>query len=146
MSRRSVKNSLSELLTATPGVLAVYPYMPRSQMGLKFPSIIVTINGSDDEPRAVGSPGRRLIKYHVSLYIQHLDHDPDEQSAQLRFDDMLDSVDAQLRSDKTLGGTVLYSAHDSIVTEVFDPQIAGQGISVIYRAMKNFDVCVEIMA
>lgn len=112
---------------------------------MQFPSIVVTIGNQAEKVYAMGNPGRRHIRYEVTLFIQTIDPNPNEQASQDSFDDFVDAIDTQLRSDKTLGGTVLYSAQDKIDTEVFGPEVAGQGVSILLRAMKTFDVVLEII-
>lgn len=144
MSRTVVKQALKTVLSGVSGVKAVYTSLPRNQQG-QFPSIVITLEKTHERAVTMGNPGKRHITYTASLYIQTIDPDPNEQASQQRFDDLLDAIDDALRSNKDLGGAVLASAWEYIDTDVLEPQLAGQGMNIILRAIKTFDVKIEIM-
>lgn len=144
MSRQSVKQSLQTVLQSVPGIKTVYTYLPRNQQGMIFPSIVITLEKTNEKVVTMGNPGRRHIDFTVKLYIQSVDPNPVESTSQANFDILLDSIDTTLRSNKDLNGTVLKSAWEYIDTDVFTPQLAGQGAAILMRAIKTFDVTIEI--
>ncbi|WP_407310520.1 hypothetical protein [Desulfosporosinus sp. SB140] len=144
MSTKSVKLSIQAILQGVAGVKSVYTYLPRVQQGSLFPSIVITLEKVHEKVASMGNPGRRQIHYVASLYIQTIDPDPNGQALQDRFDDMLDAIDVTLRANKDLGGTVLKSAYESIDTDSFLPQEVAGSASMLMRAIKTFDVTVEI--
>lgn len=146
MSRTSIRQSLQSVLATVPGIKTVYTNIPRNQQGMVFPSVVIQFEKSHEKVVTMGNPGRRRITYSVSLYIQTIDSNPDEMVSQQSFEDLLDAIDTTLRSNKDLNGTVLASAWTYIDTTVFEPQLAGQGYALILRALKTFDIEVEIVA
>jgi hypothetical protein len=145
-SRKQIKQALKTVLQGVPGVKSVYTNLPRNQQGMDFPSIVIQIEKSHEKAVSMGNPGRRQTHYTVTLYIQTIDPDPNEQASQERFDDLLDAIDDVLRANKDLNGTVLQSAWSYIDTDVLTPQLAGQGMAILMRAIKTFEVTTEIVA
>lgn len=146
MSRTSIKQSLQTVLQGVSGVKSVYTHLPRNQQGMNFPSIVIMVEKTKEKAVTMGNPGRRRIVYTATLYIQTIDQNPDADASQQAFDDLLDAIDTALRANKDLNGTVLASAWEFIDTELFAPQFPGQGTGLLLRAIKDFDVWVEIVA
>ncbi|UJF36632.1 hypothetical protein [Paenibacillus hexagrammi] len=142
-SRKDIKNAVKAVIGTVPGIKAVYTNMPRQQQ--VFPAVVIAFDKVHEKAATLGNPSRRHITYTVTLYIQSIDANPNEQAAQEEFDDMLDLIDEALRSNKDLDGAALKSAYEYIDTDAFEPQIAGQGQALILRAVKTFTVLVEIM-
>lgn len=143
MSRTTIKQSIKTILSGVSGINSVYTNLPRQQA--QFPSVVITMEKAHEEAVTKGDPGRRWIHYTITLYIQSIDANPDEIASQQAFEDLLDAMDVALRANKTLGGTVLMSAWKYIDTDIFQPQIAGNGQAITMRAIKTFDVVTEIV-
>lgn len=142
-TRTGIKNAVKLVLETVPGIKAVHTNLPRQQKD--FPAVVLALEKVHEKSVTMGNPSRRQINYSVTLYIQSIDANPDEQTAQQQFDELLDEIDVALRANKDLNGEVLKSAQDHIDTDSFEPQIAGQGLSLILRAVKTFTVTVEIV-
>jgi hypothetical protein len=150
MSRTAVKQALKTVLQSVTGIKTVYTNLPRQQPPNAFPSVVITMEKAHEEAVTKGDPGRRWIHYTVTLYIQSIDANPDEIASQQAFEDLLDAIDTALRANKQLtgytgDGQMLMSAWKYIDTDIFQPQIAGNGQAVTMRAIKTFDVVVEII-
>lgn len=141
-TRKAIKLSLKTLLSGVTGVKSVFTYYPREQRD--FPAIVIALEKTTEKVHTMGNPSRRRIGYNVTLYIQAIDPNPSESVSSDSFDDLLDAIDTALRSDKTLGGTVLESAQDYIDTDVMTATTAGQGAAMTYRAIKDFSIVTEI--
>ena len=140
--RTTIKTALVNTLKATPGVSMVFPSKPREERAQQFPALYIAIEKTNDT-RVFA---KRHITFTVTVYVNVIDPDPNEMAAQQRFDDLLDAIDAQLRSDPTLGGAVLHAAEKYIDTVVAEPFLAGNGLSVTLNAAKSFEVYAEINA
>lgn len=141
MIRQQVKEAIKTLVAQAPGVKAVYTYRPKYIN--TFPAVVVSLKQSN-ETRA-GSPApiaKKIIEFTAQLEISMLDLSPDG-SGQLVFDDVLDAIDEQLRTDPTLGGTVLASTIKYIKTTTAPP-VKTNGEAVLLAAIKQFDVSVQV--
>lgn len=141
--RRNIKTAVQTLLNSATGIKAVYTYKPKLMN--QFPAVVINLKQSDEE--RVSSPigqGKKRQEFVCSLEITMIDSSPDG-SGQLTFDDALDAIDVKLRSDYTLGGTVLASAVEYIKTQVAPP-IKVDGENVLLAAVKTFDICFEFNA
>lgn len=145
MSRTTVKQAIKSVLQNVSGIKTVFTNLPKNQQGIQFPSIVIKLEKTDEETITLGNPARRHINYECTLYIQTIDATPDEQVSQQTFDDLLDNIDAVIRQYKDLNGNALRSGLN-ITTDVFDPQLAGQGQAILMRAIKTFNILVEITA
>lgn len=143
MTRRQIKSAIQTLVSQAAGVKAVYTYRPKLMN--VFPAVVISLKQSD-ETRA-SSPvylAKKNIEFVAQLEITMIDTTPDA-SGQLAFDDVLDAIDAKLRSDVTLGGTVLASGVEYIKTAV-GPAVKADGENVVLTAIKQFDVRLQITA
>lgn len=141
MIRNDIKNAIKNLVSQAAGVKAVYTYRPK--LINTFPAVVVSLKQSNEE--RAGSPAplaKKHIEFVAQLEISMIDTSPDG-SGQLAFDDVLDAIDEKLRSDPTLGGTVLGSTIKYIRTNVAPP-IKTNGEAVLLAAVKQFDVTVQV--
>ncbi|MCZ8512405.1 hypothetical protein O9H85_08155 [Paenibacillus filicis] len=143
MSRTSIKQSIKNLLVNVPGVTSVYTNQPKLIQDSDCPVITISL----DKTHEKGVNGHRRHQFYtVYLYIQSIDYNPDEMVSEKAFDDLLDAIDNALRSDYTLGGTVLQSAWDYIDTEFFPPVATSNSTGICMRAIKTFEIKTEIIA
>jgi hypothetical protein len=139
--RQTIKQALQTLLQNTPGIKAVNTY--RRKLDNRFPIITIYLPKSDETRASASAPlGKKFLKFTAQLEIFTIDQSTDG-SGQLEFDDLLDAVDQQLRSDVTLGGTVLASTIEFIKTNVSPPMLVnGQNVALL--AVKQFDITVQV--
>lgn len=141
MIRTQVKNAIKNLVASAAGVKAAYTYRPKNIS--TFPVVVVHLRESNETRVSSPAPlAKKHIEFTALLEIIMYDFTPDG-SGQLAFDDLLDAIDTQLRSDPTLGGTVLASTIKYIKTNVAPP-IQTNGESILLQAVKQFDVTVQV--
>jgi hypothetical protein len=147
--RRDVKQAIAnELMTAT-GLKNVYTYRRKMNVATEYPFLVIALPKSKETALTMSRPlGRKKLEFTAQLEIYYQDASPDG-SGQLVFDDLLDAIDIQLRSQPNLNsapvghsGIVLASAVEHIDTTVAPPQLIGQAIAML--AVKQFDVTVQV--
>lgn len=141
MLRQQIKNAIKTLVSGASGVQAVYTYRPKIMS--TFPAVVISLKQSNETRGTSPAPiSKKFIEFTALLEISTLDKTPDG-SGQLAFDDLLDAIDAQLRSDPTLGGNALGSTIKYIKTTVAPP-IKANGEAILLAAVKQFDVLVQV--
>lgn len=143
-TRNDVKNAIQTLLAQIPSVRKVTTFRPKTMVQTDFPAVVVNLVKSKETRLTQSAPfGKKQIEFTAQLEVSMIDVSNDG-SGQLAFDQVLDDIDTQLRTDPTLGGIALGSTIQFINTAITPPQIvAGQNMILI--AVKQFDVTVQVI-
>jgi hypothetical protein len=142
-TRQSVKNAIVNVVKNATGVKKVMTYRPKLMVQTDLPMVIVSLARSKEERLSASAPhGKKVIRFTAQLEISTIDVSNDG-SGQLVFDDLLDAIDAQLRTDPTFGGVALGATVEYINTATTPPQVVG-GQNIILLAVKQFDFAVLV--
>jgi hypothetical protein len=140
--RNEVKEAIQNVLSNVPGVASIYGYRPNPKYITQFPTVIISIPKADEERLSASAPiGMKKVEFSAQIEIFAYDNSADG-SGQQTFETLLDDIDAALRANPTLNGSVLSAGIDYLRTQVAAPQMVNQSIALL--AMKQFDVTVQI--
>lgn len=139
-NRRNVRQALANFLTQATPIKSVYQGIPTQEIN-EFPAAVITLP-TGHEYRA--SSGKKRVEYEPLIQVWNLSYSGDAVTDELAFDDLLDNIDAQFRSDPTLGGLVLSAGDKYIDTVMPDPTEDQHGVVLV--AEKKLNVVVEFNA
>lgn len=141
--RNDVKKAIASAIQNTSGITSVYTFPRKINPQTTYPLAIISLPKSHETRATSQAPvGKKFIKYTAQLDIFNIDTTSDG-SGQTAFEDLLDALDSQLRSDPTLGGAVLAAAIEHIDTTLAPPQLI-DGQNIVLLAIKQFDVLVQV--
>lgn len=132
--RRTVRQALATTLTAA-GIAEVFQSVPIENYDGKFPIAVITLPQGREIRESIG---KKRVDFVPIIQIWNVDYTGDPITAALNFDDLLDAIDTQIRSDTTLGGQVVAAGHEYINTEQPDPTLDED--TVIFAATKQLDL------
>lgn len=139
MIRRSIKEAIANALAGTAGLKAVFLGEPKRIDGTQLPCVIISLPDTDETRSGSPAPlAKKKLDFTAQLKVFHLDPTPDGVAGELAFDDLLDAIDAKLRADYTLGGSVNAATVQFIKTDVSQPMLT-EGQVVARLAIKKFD-------
>lgn len=142
-TRQSVKTAIQNVVKNAVGVKSVKTYRPKLMVQTDLPMVVVSLAKSKETRLSANAPhGKKLLKFTAQLEISTVDVSNDG-SGQLVFDDLLDAIDTQLRTDPTFGGVAIGATVEFIDTVVTPPQVVG-GQNIILLAIKQFDFSVLV--
>lgn len=136
--RRTVREALANFLLKETAIKSVYQGLPSQEID-QFPAAIITLPVGR-ETRVAG--GKKRVDYEPLIQIWDISVSGDGVRDGLAFDDLLDEIDDQIRSDPTLGGLVLAAGIKYIETIQPDPTLDADG-TLILVAEKKLDVTIE---
>jgi hypothetical protein len=141
--RNDVKNAIASAIQNAPGIRTVYTFSQKMTPQTAYPVAIVSLPKAHETRVSAQAPvGKKYIKYTAQLDIFNIDTTPNG-TGQLAFEDLLDSIDSQLRLDPSLAGVVLGAAIEHIDTTLAPPQLV-DGQNIVLLAVKQFDVLVQV--
>jgi hypothetical protein len=141
--RQSVKTAIQNVVKNAVGVKKVSTYRPKLMVQTDLPLVVISLSKSKETRLSASAPhGKKVIEYTAQLEISQVDVSNDG-SGQLAFDDLLDAIDTQLRTDPTFGGVAIGATVNYINTMLTPPQVVG-GQNIILLAIKQFDFSVLV--
>lgn len=141
--RNDVKNAIAAAVRKATGITTVYTYSQKITPQTAYPVCFVSLPKAHESRGTAQAPvGKKFIKYTAQLDIFNIDTSPTG-SGQTTFEDLLDSIDFQLRQDPSLGGVVLGAGIEHIDTTLAPPQLI-DGQNIVLLSIKQFDVLVQV--
>jgi hypothetical protein len=137
-NRRIVRQALENFLLQATGIKVVYQGIPSQEID-QFPAAIITL---PEGRETRWSSGKKRIDYEPTIQIWDISMSGDGVTDELAFDDLLDSIDDQIRSDPTLGGQVFAAGVEYIHTLQPDP--TSDQHELVLVAEKKLDVTLVI--
>ena len=144
MTRQQVKNALQTALQGIPNVKAVFTARQRLTPNSLTP--VITIYLPDVKEFQLTGPapnGKRRIEITGLLEVIMIDANPKPETGEGIFDGILDAIDAKLRQNFNLAGTVDGSAVKNLETHIAAPQLV-EGQNIFRVGLKKFDITVTI--
>lgn len=143
MTRQDVKVAIANVIQTVTSVKTVMTYRSKLAQQAQLPMVTVLLPRSKETRLTQSAPnGKKIVQFTAQLEIVTVDVSADG-SGQLTFDDVLDAIDAALRANPTLNGSVLASTVEFITTAVGEPYLVN-GQTVGLAAIKQFDVSVQV--
>jgi len=136
-NRRNVRQALADFLLQSTGIKTVYQGVPTQEIN-QFPTAIITLPNWKEYRSA---SGKKRVDCEPVIQVWSLSFSGDAVTDELAFDDLLDSIDEQFRSDETLGGKVLTAGDRFIETTMPDP--TGDANDIVMVAVKKLNLTVE---
>lgn len=144
MIRQDIKNAIQASLQSVTGVKKIFTARQKLTQNQNTPCITIYLPDVKENQQTSGIPqGKRKIELTGLLEVIMIDTNSVPEIGEAAFDNILDEIDAAMRTNFTLQGYVNGAAIKNLETHVAAPQLV-EGQNILRIGLKKFDILLQI--